>query len=205
MLHLPDHRMVSLGDGCGQRVIVRLTNQSIIRRLVLNPELALGEGYTNGDITIADDNLHGLLEIVVRNYNNQPLDWWARGLKRLRMARRRVDQNNFASISRRNVAHHYDLSGDLYDLFLDQDRQYSCAYFKYPDDTLEAAQAQKKSHIAAKLLLQPGQRVLDIGCGWGGMALSLAQDYGVHVVGITLSQEQFNVATEVVAEFRTIS
>lgn len=195
MLHLPDHRMVSLGDGCGQRVIVRLTNQSIIRRLVLNPELALGEGYTNGDITIADDNLHGLLEIVVRNYNNQPLDWWARGLKRLRMARRRVDQNNFASISRRNVAHHYDLSGDLYDLFLDQDRQYSCAYFKYPDDTLEAAQAQKKSHIAAKLLLQPGQRVLDIGCGWGGMALSLAQDYGVHVVGITLSQEQFNVAT----------
>jgi len=205
VLHLPDHRMVSLGDGCGQRVIVRLTNQSIIRRLVLNPELALGEGYTNGDITIADDNLHGLLEIVVRNYNNQPLDWWARGLKRLRMARRRVDQNNFASISRRNVAHHYDLSGDLYDLFLDQDRQYSCAYFKYPDDTLEAAQAQKKSHIAAKLLLQPGQRVLDIGCGWGGMALSLAQDYGVHVVGITLSQEQFNVATEVVAEFRTIS
>ncbi|MFY9205700.1 MAG: cyclopropane-fatty-acyl-phospholipid synthase family protein [Yoonia sp.] len=160
-----------------------------------NPELALGEGYTNGDITIADDNLHGLLEIVVRNYNNQTLNWWAHGLKRLRIARRRFDQNNFASIARRNVAHHYDLSGKLYDLFLDHDRQYSCAYFKHPDDTLEEAQANKKSHIAAKLLLAPGQRVLDIGCGWGGMAISLARDYGVHVVGITLSKEQFNVAS----------
>ena len=193
--HLPNHQFVNFGDGSGQRVIVRLKNQRVIRRLVSNPELALGEGYTNGDITIADDNLHGLLEIVVRNYNNQTLNWWAHGLKRLRIARRRFDQNNFASIARRNVAHHYDLSGKLYDLFLDHDRQYSCAYFKHPDDTLEEAQANKKSHIAAKLLLAPGQRVLDIGCGWGGMAISLARDYGVHVVGITLSKEQFNVAS----------
>lgn len=194
-MHLPNHQFVNFGDGSGQRVIVRLKNQRVIRRLVSNPELALGEGYTNGDITIADDNLHGLLEIVVRNYNNQTLNWWAHGLKRLRIARRRFDQNNFASIARRNVAHHYDLSGKLYDLFLDHDRQYSCAYFKHPDDTLEEAQANKKSHIAAKLLLAPGQRVLDIGCGWGGMAISLARDYGVHVVGITLSKEQFNVAS----------
>lgn len=195
VVHLPNHQFVNFGDGSGQRVIVRLKNQRVIRRLVSNPELALGEGYTNGDITIADDNLHGLLEIVVRNYNNQTLNWWAHGLKRLRIARRRFDQNNFASIARRNVAHHYDLSGKLYDLFLDHDRQYSCAYFKHPDDTLEEAQANKKSHIAAKLLLAPGQRVLDIGCGWGGMAISLARDYGVHVVGITLSKEQFNVAS----------
>ena len=152
VVHLPNHQFVNFGDGSGQRVIVRLKNQRVIRRLVSNPELALGEGYTNGDITIADDNLHGLLEIVVRNYNNQTLNWWAHGLKRLRIARRRFDQNNFASIARRNVAHHYDLSGKLYDLFLDHDRQYSCAYFKHPDDTLEEAQANKKSHIAAKLL-----------------------------------------------------
>ena len=195
VVHLPNHQFVNFGDGSGQRVIVRLKNQRVIRRLVSNPELALGEGYTNGDITIADDNLHGLLEIVVRNYNNQTLNWWAHGLKRLRIARRRFDQNNFASIARRNVAHHYDLSGKLYDLFLDHDRQYSCAYFEHPDNTLEEAQAHKKSHIAAKLLLAPGQRVLDIGCGWGGMAISLARDYGVHVVGITLSKEQFNVAS----------
>jgi len=194
-LHLPDLRIARFGDGSGQEVIVRLTNRRIVRRLVLNPELALGEGYTNGDITIDGDDLHGLLEIVVRNYNSQSLDWWARGLKHFRVVRRRIDQDNFVSIARRNVAHHYDLSGDLYDLFLDHDRQYSCAYFKYSDDTLEEAQAHKKSHIAAKLLLQPGQRVLDIGCGWGGMALSLARDYGVHVLGITLSQEQLNVAT----------
>lgn len=195
VVHLPNHQFVNFGDGSGQRVIVRLKNQRVIRRLVSNPELALGEGYTNGDIIIADDNLHGLLEIVVRNYNNQTLNWWAHGLKRLRIARRRFDQNNFASIARRNVAHHYDLSGKLYDLFLDHDRQYSCAYFEHPDNTLEEAQAHKKSHIAAKLLLAPGQRVLDIGCGWGGMAISLARDYGVYVVGITLSKEQFNVAS----------
>ena len=195
VVHLPNHQFVNFGDGSGQRVIVRMKNQRVIRRLVSNPELALGEGYTNGDIIIADDNLHGLLEIVVRNYNNQTLNWWAHGLKRLRIARRRFDQNNFASIARRNVAHHYDLSGKLYDLFLDHDRQYSCAYFEHPDNTLEEAQAHKKSHIAAKLLLAPGQRVLDIGCGWGGMAISLARDYGVYVVGITLSKEQFNVAS----------
>lgn len=195
VVHLPNHQFVNFGDGSGQRVIVRLKNQRVIRRLVSNPELALGEGYTNGDIIIADDNLHGLLGIVVRNYNNQTLNWWAHGLKRLRIARRRFDQNNFASIARRNVTHHYDLSGKLYDLFLDHDRQYSCAYFEHPDNTLEEAQAHKKSHIAAKLLLAPGQRVLDIGCGWGGMAISLARDYGVYVVGITLSKEQFNVAS----------
>ncbi|MCO4842812.1 MAG: class I SAM-dependent methyltransferase [Yoonia sp.] len=195
ILHLPDHQFVSLGDGRGQKVIVRLTNRRIIRRLVLNPELALGEGYTNGEITIRDDNLHGLLEIVVRNYTDQSLDWWAQGRKLIRGARQRFDQNNIVSIARRNVAHHYDLSGELYDLFLDEDRQYSCAYFAFPDSTLEEAQIYKKSHIAAKLLLQPGQRVLDIGCGWGGMALSLAREYGVQVLGITLSQEQLNVAT----------
>lgn len=195
ILHLPNHQFVSLGDGRGQKVIVRLTNRRIIRRLVLNPELALGEGYTNGEITIRDDNLHGLLEIVVRNYTDQSLDWWAQGRTLIRGARQRFDQNNIVSIARRNVAHHYDLSGELYDLFLDEDRQYSCAYFAFPDSTLEEAQVYKKSHIAAKLLLQPGQRVLDIGCGWGGMALSLAREYGVQVLGITLSQEQLNVAT----------
>jgi len=122
ILHLPDHQFVSLGDGRGQKVIVRMTNRRIIRRLVLNPELALGEGYTNGEITIRDDNLHGLLEIVVRNYTDQSLDWWAQGRKLIRGARQRFDQNNIVSIARRNVAHHYDLSGELYDLFLDEDR-----------------------------------------------------------------------------------
>jgi cyclopropane-fatty-acyl-phospholipid synthase len=136
-----------------------------------------------------------LLEIVVRNFKAGRPVWWMRAVNMIRVLRRRIDQNNFASAAKRNVAHHYDLSGALYELFLDRDRQYSCAYFKHPGDTLEQAQTHKKAHIASKLLLEPGMRVLDIGCGWGGMALSLARDYGVDVLGVTLSQEQHRVAT----------
>ena len=175
-LHLPDQSTVCLGDGKGQPVSVRLAHSGIVSRLIVNPELALGEGYMNGEITIDGDDLHGLLEIVVRNVKIQTPVWWMRAISTLRLFRRRFDQNNFASAAKRNVAHHYDLSGALYDLFLDRDRQYSCAYFTRPTDTLEQAQANKKKHIAAKLLLKPGMRVLDIGCGWGGMALSLARD-----------------------------
>ena len=106
----------------------------------------------------------------------------------------RLDRLNWERRSKRNVAHHYDLSDRLYDLFLDSDRQYSCAYFTDPDNSLEQAQSDKKAHIAAKLHLKPGQRVLDIGCGWGGMALYLNRVAGVEVLGITLSQEQLQVA-----------
>lgn len=195
-LHLPDQSAVHLGDRNGKPVSVHLKSRAIVRQLVLNPDLALGEGYMNGDITIDGDDLHGFLEVVVGNVKNEKAVWWMHTLNQFRILRRRFDQNNFASAARRNVAHHYDLSGALYDLFLDRDRQYSCAYFKRPDDTLEQAQAQKKAHIAAKLLLEPGMRVLDIGCGWGGMALTLARDYGVHVLGVTLSEEQYRIATE---------
>jgi cyclopropane-fatty-acyl-phospholipid synthase len=194
-LHLPDQSIVFLGDGNGRLVSVRLTHPRIISRLILNPELALGEGYMNAEIVIDDDDLHGLLEIVVRNFKAGRPVWWMRAVNMIRVLRRRIDQNNFASAAKRNVAHHYDLSGALYELFLDRDRQYSCAYFKHPGDTLEQAQTHKKAHIASKLLLEPGMRVLDIGCGWGGMALSLARDYGVDVLGVTLSQEQHRVAT----------
>ncbi|WP_157044750.1 SAM-dependent methyltransferase [Roseobacter sp. GAI101] len=195
-LHLPDRKTVRIGDGSGRPVTVRLTHPGIISHLVWNPELALGEGYMNGDIKIDGDDLHGLLEIAVRNFDAQASSSWIRVVRAIRMLRRRFDQNNFASVSKRNVAHHYDLSSALYDLFLDQDRQYSCAYFKHPDDSLDQAQAQKKAHIAGKLLLEPGMRVLDIGCGWGGMALGLARDYGVNVLGVTLSKEQHRIATE---------
>jgi cyclopropane-fatty-acyl-phospholipid synthase len=112
----------------------------------------------------------------------------------LRRFKKRIDQYNPVGKAKENVAHHYDLSGALYDLFLDEDRQYSCAYFRTPDMTLESAQAAKKAHIAGKLLIEPGMRVLDIGCGWGGTALTLARDYGARVVGVTLSEEQLNVA-----------
>ncbi len=120
---------------------------------------------------------------------------WLRSLETVRRALRRVQQFNPAPRARRNVAHHYDLSSKLYDQFLDRDRQYSCGYFVRPDDSLDQAQAQKKALIAQKLLLSPGMRVLDIGCGWGGLALSLARDHGVSVLGVTLSEEQHRIAT----------
>jgi cyclopropane-fatty-acyl-phospholipid synthase len=178
-------------------VTVRLHDVSTVRHLALNPELALGEAYMNGSLTIDLDDLQGFLAIIVRNVQRTEVNrvWWQKPLLKSRAALRSLAQNNFVERARGNVAHHYDLSGRLYDLFLDDDRQYSCAYFKDPNETLDQAQAHKKQHIARKLMVEPGMSVLDIGCGWGGMALTLAKDYGAHVVGITLSQEQHAYAT----------
>ncbi len=192
---LPDGRQESYGDESGRTVSVIIHEPGTIRRLILNPELAVGEAYMNGDVTIEDDDLHGFIAIMLANKNDHGMVWWLRPVEYLRKAFRWVWQFNPASRSKRNVAHHYDLSGELYDLFLDKDRQYSCAYFRHPNDTLEQAQTNKKHHIARKLLLKPGMTVLDIGCGWGGMALTLARDYGARVVGVTLSEEQHAIAT----------
>ena len=196
-LSTPTGHCWSFGDGDPAYPAIHVTvhDAAVMRRLTLNPELGLGEAYTDGRLTIDDDDLHGLLELALRNiragHRNPPM--------RLgRMARnwlRALRQFNPLPRARRNVAHHYDLSGDFYDLFLDQDRQYSCAYFRHEGDSLDTAQAQKKAHIARKLLVRPGMRVLDIGCGWGGMALTLARDHGAQVLGITLSQEQHRFAT----------
>lgn len=193
---MPDGRPRSYGQDTGQSVTVRLHDAATVRHFVLNPELALGESYMNGTLTIDDDDLQGLLALVMQNVHQGPRVWWHRPLNRLRVAMRSLLQNNVIHRARRNAAHHYDLSGQLYDLFLDADKQYACGYFRHPGDTLEQAQAQKKDHIARKLLIEPGMRVLDIGCGWGGMALSLARDHGARVLGITLSKEQLAYATE---------
>ncbi|MCU0904133.1 MAG: cyclopropane-fatty-acyl-phospholipid synthase family protein [Tabrizicola sp.] len=185
------------GNGVGPKVSVRIKDVATVRRLVLDPELAVGESYMDGSLWIEGDDLHGLLRIVISNRGQaRDLSAVARVLARLRHIRRRLDQLNPEFLARRNVAHHYDLTPAIYDLFLDSDRQYSCAYF--PDDaaSLDAAQAAKKAHVARKLLLSPGMRVLDIGCGWGGLALTLARDHGARVTGITLSQEQLGIARD---------
>ena len=150
----------------------------------------------DGGLTVDGDDLHGLTGLGVRNLSARRGAPWHRALARLRGAARVAQQFNPAGRARANVAHHYDLSGDLYDLFLDADRQYSCAYFQRPDMTLEEAQAAKTAHVAAKLCLEPGMRVLDIGCGWGGLAISLARDHGARVLGVTLSAEQHRLAVE---------
>jgi cyclopropane-fatty-acyl-phospholipid synthase len=148
----------------------------------------------DGRLSVEGDDLYGLLDVLLQNVADQPGTWPDPRFPWLRRLGRCVSQFNPEGRARRNVAHHYDLSDGLYERFLDAGRQYSCAYFKHPDDSLEEAQEAKQHHIATKLLLQPGQRVLDIGCGWGGLALHLARAHGVHVTGVTLSHEQHRFA-----------
>jgi cyclopropane-fatty-acyl-phospholipid synthase len=164
--------------------------------LVANPLLAFGEAYMDGTLTPIDCGVYDLLDVTATNLMaNETGHPMAHIRTMINTIKRRIDQYNPAPRAQRNVAHHYDLNGRLYSLFLDRDRQYSCAYFPRGDETLEEAQVAKKRHIAAKLCLdQPNLRVLDIGCGWGGMALTLAREYGARVTGITLSAEQLAAA-----------
>lgn len=199
-VRLADGAVRRYGDGSAPQITVTVHDPALPGRLVRTPDMALGEGYMDQALTIADDDLPGFMALLTQNAADGKADWWRYPLERLQRLTHLLQQVNPARRARRNVAHHYDLSGELYDLFLDADRQYSCAYFKTPEDTLEQAQVQKKAHIAAKLRLEPGMRVLDIGCGWGGMALTLARDHGASVLGVTLSEEQHRVATRRAAE-----
>jgi len=178
----------------GPSVTVRLHDKALHWKLIVNPRLNVPEAYMDGTLTIEDGDIYALLELLGRN---DELMWEAgswRTINHLGLFTRRLHQYNPIRRSRRNVAHHYDLSDELYDLFLDRDRQYSCAYFLGADDDIDTAQLNKRQHIAAKLLLRPGMRVLDIGSGWGGLALYLASECGADVTGLTLSTEQLKVA-----------
>ncbi|MFC2969339.1 class I SAM-dependent methyltransferase [Acidimangrovimonas pyrenivorans] len=197
-LTMPDGGTRRYGVGLPE-VTVKITDPALPRRLVLNPDMALGEGYMDGTVIIENDDLYGLLGLALTNIAAAPSNWRDR-LMELHALFRRAAQFNPMGKARANVAHHYDLSGELYDLFLDDDRQYSCAYFREPDYTLEQAQRAKKDHIARKLLIEPGMTVLDIGCGWGGLGLTLARDYGAKVLGVTLSEEQHKIAQRRAAE-----
>lgn len=190
------------GDGTGRPVAARFTCKSAQACVMLDPELRLGEAYMNGTLAIDKGSIADLMGLVLgQTPDGMPPDW-ARLQWFVRYLNRRLLQFNRPARSRRNVAHHYDLDGRLYSLFLDADRQYSCAYFERPDQSLDDAQLAKKRHIAAKLLLggNTERQVLDIGCGWGGLALYLAEFTAARVTGITLSQEQLAVAQQRTAE-----
>ena len=188
-------RCSTFGDPrAGPRVTIRLHRSSLPLRIVLNPSLAFGEAYMEGTLTIEQGGVRELLSLVTANMKaieEHPLHVASTWLAPLL---RELVKSNDAEHSRSNVAYHYDLSGMLYDLFLDSDHQYSSAYFLDTNASLEEAQSAKKRHIAAKLLLSPGQHVLEIGSGWGGLAIELARDYGVSVKGITLSEKQLEYA-----------
>ncbi len=190
----PDGRFTSYGGppGSGPQASLSIGDRRTIRRLVLNPLLGFGEAYMDGALIPLDCGIFEVLEVaavnLMANSQGHPV---AHIRTLINTVLRRIDQYNPARRAQRNVAHHYDLNGRLYSLFLDRDRQYSCAYFPRGDETLEQAQAAKKRHIAAKLCLdRPDLHVLDIGCGWGGLALTLAREHGARVTGITLSAEQ---------------
>ena len=192
--------VLTFGDGTGQPVSVRFASRSAEWGILLDPELKFGESYMDGSFVVEEGTIADVLAIALGQDSEVP--HWARLQGLLRYLRRRLSQFNPRSRARRNVAHHYDLDGRLYSLFLDADRQYSCAYFEKPDQSLDDAQLAKKRHLAAKLMIDPNTRVLDIGCGWGGLGLYLAEVGGADVTGVTLSHEQHAIANERAAEKR---
>jgi len=185
----------TVGDGTGTRVAVRFTSPRAERAVLLNPELKLGEAYMDGTFVVEQGSIADFFQLILSQDRMNKGPRWARPRARARHQWRRLQQHNPRRRAQRNVSHHYDLDARLYSLFLDSDRQYSCAYFESPTATLDDAQLAKKRHLAAKLLLRdPGKRVLDIGSGWGGLALYLAQVASARVTGITLSREQLDIA-----------
>ncbi|MFL5039189.1 MAG: class I SAM-dependent methyltransferase [Xanthobacteraceae bacterium] len=183
-------RSFTLGDGAGKCVAVRFMTSAAEFAVLLDPELKVGETYMDGGFVVEEGSIADLLALALSQDQMTSLPGWMRPQWLARYLWRRLQQFNRRGRARKNVAHHYDLDGHLYSLFLDADRQYSCAYFEAPDMSLDDAQLAKKRHLAAKLLLEPKSRVLDIGSGWGGLALYLAEVCGARVKGVTLSQEQ---------------
>ena len=191
---LPSGRERQFGPGDGPEMRIKVADRATMLAIARDPRLGFGEAYMDGRVTIERGSLLDLMELIVganpweskspgRKALNRGKKWWKALFRR-----------NEESAARRNVAHHYDIGNDLYRLFLDDDLQYSCAYYTDPANSLEQAQLDKKAHIAAKLALKPGQRVLDIGSGWGGTALYLNRVADVDVLGVTLSEEQLKVA-----------
>ena len=173
-------------------ITLKILNKKLHYKLMLRPDLYFGEAYANGDIVIENGTLTDFLDIALMNIGRGEINFFTRLINKLSGSYRYLTNFNFIKKSKMNVAHHYDLSDDLYDLFLDSKRQYSCGYFKNENDTLETAQNNKIQHIIKKLNIQPNQKVLDIGCGWGSLAIDIAMTSNCEVTGITLSEKQFD-------------
>ncbi|VAV93763.1 Cyclopropane-fatty-acyl-phospholipid synthase [hydrothermal vent metagenome] len=194
-------KLHTFSGAAGPQVTIRLHTRAVQRALLLNPELALGEAYMDGTMTIEEGQLSDLFEIMAKNEESaRSYPLYALRARSGHLLRR-WQQYNPIGLAKKNVAHHYDLPDRLYDLFLDGSRQYSCAYFLNDDDDLAFAQVAKERHLAAKLLLEPGQKVLDIGSGWGGLAFYLAKEGKVDVTGLTLSESQLKFARQRAGEY----
>ncbi|MBA8876532.1 SAM-dependent methyltransferase [Phyllobacterium myrsinacearum] len=187
----------TFGDGTGEPIHFRINTAAAERRIAFDPSLHFAEAYMNSELDVLDGDIYDVLRIIFENTGaTAAREPWMLALEGIRRATRRLHQMNNLARSSSNVQRHYDLSEDLYRLFLDTDMQYSCAYFEHPDATLEEAQLAKKRHIAAKLLVEKGHKTLDIGCGWGGLGLYIARHLDANVMGVTLSQEQHGIANK---------
>ena len=173
-------------------IVLKILDKKLHYKLLFRPDLYFGEAYSDGDIIFENGTLSDFLDLALMNIGRNELNMFSKIINKLSGSYRYLTNFNFIKKSRMNVAHHYDLSDDLYDLFLDPKRQYSCGYFKNENDTLAAAQNNKIQHIIKKLNIKPNQKVLDIGCGWGSLAIDIAKSTNCEVTGITLSENQFN-------------
>ena len=177
-------------------ITLKLLDKKLHYKLLVYPDLYFGEAYTDGKIEIENGSLTDFLEITMKNIGRNEINLFGQILKKIRGTYRYLTNFNFAKKSKNNVAHHYDISDELYDLFLDPKRQYSCGYFKNENDTLETAQNNKIEHLIKKLNLQPNQKILDIGSGWGSLAIDIAKKTKCEVTGITLSENQYKYSLE---------
>ncbi len=193
-VEFPSGKTFVVGEDGAEPIKLKITNEKALKSLCLNPSLALGESYMDEGMTIEGDDLKGLGELVFSNITNLEHAPIPRFINFFMKCIRTITQFNNQIRARKNIKHHYDLTDELYVLFLDKDRQYSCAYFTSQEYSLEQAQIDKKDHIAKKLLIEPGMDILDIGSGWGGLGLTLAKDYGARVKGVTLSTEQHKIS-----------
>ena len=188
------------GDGTSPKAHIKFTTRSAARKVALDPDLFVGECYMDGSLVMVKGTIYDFIALGMKNTSGSHDHPLHKLVAKTRMAFRRLHQHNPVGKAKENVAHHYDLSGKMYDLFLDRDRQYSCAYFEDDNSTLEDAQLAKKRHLAAKLNIKPGMKVLDIGSGWGGLGLYLAEICGAEVTGVTLSEEQHKLSNERAAQ-----
>lgn len=193
-LTLPDGKQVRLGDGTAPAVGLHIREKSVFSQFLRNPELAMGEAYMHGLLQIENDDIKSLVRLAIANGDAAHAPLAYRLFERARLAWRLLIARSPRLTSLRNVKAHYDIPTAIYDLFMEPGKQYTCAYFDTGEESLEEAQDMKKHHIARKLCLRPGMRVMDIGCGWGELAVFLASNYGVHVTGVTLSREQLACA-----------
>ena len=185
-----------IGEPDNNPIRLKILNKNLHYKLLFHPDLYFGEAYTNGEIVIENGTLTDFLDLALMNFGRGELNFFSYLINRLRGSYRYLTNFNFIKKSKMNVSHHYDIKDDLYDLFLDPKRQYSCAYFKNENDSLETAQNNKIQHIIKKLNIKPNQKVLDIGCGWGSLAIDIAKSAQCEVTGITLSKNQLNYCTQ---------